>query len=284
VWVEGAHFVDTREQVQSWREQVLDHLVNRGTPAAVRAVAAIGEALPYLPWLRRRLLDAEEQQRLTPTPPTPAELLLLVGNPSRRYLQHGADLLDVLTDELAGIERDSLHGLTPVARLLWNETRDGTQTAWRPKLEADLSDFLADQLRLRIASRDIIVNREVEIQRLNSLGVGERVDLLIQALSSTPETPAENMAVVIEVKGNWNDDLLTAMRSQLADDYLPTVGTSYGIYLVGWFPPQQWDERDQRRRAKAPRYTFEQVKQELVQRQNSLGQTVDSLSSPSCWI
>jgi hypothetical protein len=263
VWIEGAHFVDTREQVQSWREQVLDHLVNRGTAAAVRAVAVIADEQPQRPWLRRRLLDAEEQQRqLTWTPPDPAQLRQLVANRSRRYLRHSADLLDVAAAVLTEIERDSLQGLTPIARLLWNETRTGTQTAWRPKLEADLSDFLADQLRLRIADRGIIVNREVEIQRISSYGVGERVDLLVQALSSPSDPPTEHIAVVIEVKGNWNDDLLTAMHTQLADDYLPTIGTSHGIYLVGWFPPGQWDQTD-RRRAKAARHTAEHLTEEL---------------------
>jgi hypothetical protein len=206
---------------------------------------------------------------LTWTPPDLAQLQQLVANLSRRYLRHGADLLDVVTIVLAEIERDSLQGITPIARLLWNETRKGTQTAWRPKLEADLSDFLADQLRVRIAGRGIIVNREVEIQRISSYGVGERVDLLVQALASPPDLPAEQIAIVIEVKGNWNDDLLTAMRTQLADDYLSTIGTSHGIYLVGWFPPGQWDQTD-RLRAKAARRSAEQLAVELERQAKQL--------------
>lgn len=245
VWVEGAHFVGRGEQVRAWRNQVLEHLIGRGTGAAVQVVQALVAEQPERPWLRRRLLAAEEQRlSLSWSQPSPRQLHQLISDPAKRYLQHEADLLEVVATTIRAIERESLHGITPLARLLWNEFKAADGTLWRPKPEGDISDFLADQLRVRIKQRGIFVNREVEFQRVKTRGVGERADILAQAAGSQIDSADRGIAIVIEVKGNWNTGLLTEMRTQLADHYMRIVGADHGIYLVAWFPPDQWDTAD----------------------------------------
>jgi len=51
---------------------------------------------------------------------------------------------------------------------------------------------------------------------------------------------------IIEVKGKWNRELLTAMENQLLNDYMIPRSIQYGIYLVGWFKSQYWNDRDWR--------------------------------------
>jgi len=46
---------------------------------------------------------------------------------------------------------------------------------------------------------------------------------------------------MIEVKGCWNADWPTAMRSQLADDYMAASGLTHGLYLLGWFDSDAWE-------------------------------------------
>jgi hypothetical protein len=81
---------------------------------------------------------------------------------------------------------------------------------------------------------------------------GDRTDLLIQAES----TGGPPLSVVIEVKGAWNSDLMTAMSDQLVDQYLQPDLTDQGVYLVLWFAEAGWhghDENQKRRRARATR-------------------------------
>jgi hypothetical protein len=53
----------------------------------------------------------------------------------------------------------------------------------------------------------------------------------------------------IELKGNWHPDLMTAMRTQLADDYLIPEELRHGIYVTAWFDTELWnDSADDRRR------------------------------------
>jgi hypothetical protein len=76
--------------------------------------------------------------------------------------------------------------------------------------------------------------------------------------------------VPIEVKGCWNKDLFTSMRSQLYDQYMTALTTSHGIYLVGWFGPDAWDNEDPQRArtiriARSPGYIEQQLEQQRAE-------------------
>ena len=49
-----------------------------------------------------------------------------------------------------------------------------------------------------------------------------------------------------EVKGCWNRELKHAMKTQLVDRYLKDNQCQHGLYLIGWFNCEQWDNKDRR--------------------------------------
>jgi hypothetical protein len=76
------------------------------------------------------------------------------------------------------------------------------------------------------------------------------------------EVPSlHKVAVVIEVKGCWNNSILTAIDSQLVADYLRLNGLTYGIYLVGWFVCKEWDTKQN----KLVSHTFTDAQKEVRQ-------------------
>jgi hypothetical protein len=57
----------------------------------------------------------------------------------------------------------------------------------------------------------------------------------------------DSLSAVIEVKGCWNPELLTALDSQLVRNYMADLRAPGEIYLVGWFDQTHWDPDDTRR-------------------------------------
>ena len=89
-------------------------------------------------------------------------------------------------------------------------------------------------LKRDLVDGGIILNREVEIGRVPGAGAGTRTDIKVDAIRQSENSGSFNViTAVIETKGCWNDELLTAMKSQLVDDYLVRLAAPVGIYLVG---------------------------------------------------
>ena len=106
----------------------------------------------------------------------------------------------------------------------------------RPVDENALSDHVQRFLKRDLVEAGIILNREVEIGRVPGAGAGTRTDIKVDAIRQSEKSGSFNViTAVIETKGCWNDELLTAMKSQLVDDYLVRLAAPVGIYLVGWF-------------------------------------------------
>ncbi|MFD8050150.1 NACHT domain-containing protein [Streptomyces chartreusis] len=241
---------------------VLDHLASRGTSEAIRLLRALAADRPDDDILRTLLQEAEETHRERSwVPPTPGELRALIHDPRRRLVKDATDFLDLLLVLLHKIQEDLAQGTLPAA-ILWNETeletlpngKKGKQRLRFPKDENLLSDYLAHTLRRDLVEGGILINREVQVNR-NIKGAGDRIDLLLQAptearTQSAPRRPDEPVAqIAIEVKGNWHDKIDTAMEAQLADDYLAALGTRNGLYLIAFFPNDQWTAQERRRPA-----------------------------------
>jgi hypothetical protein len=98
----------------------------------------------------------------------------------------------------------------------------------------------------------VAVNREVVIRPGRVGTQGERTDILVEAsVAVRAGGPVlEPLQVIIEVKGNWNPELKTAVQDQLCR-YLKKNSCRHGLYLVGWFAREHWHKGD-RRREKAP--------------------------------
>ncbi len=102
----------------------------------------------------------------------------------------------------------------------------------------------------------------------------ERIDIRIDAMArNTREEIDERLSLIIEVKGNWNPELMTAMQTQLVDRYLRDNHCQQGLYLVGWFNCDAWDSQDDRKR-RAPRMLMEEVQRLLDDQAASLSHQV----------
>ncbi|MCX4911932.1 hypothetical protein [Streptomyces sp. NBC_00878] len=242
------------------RDAVLAHLASRGTAEAVTRLRTLRDAWPQAGILRPLVREAEHTHReISWIRPMAAELTELIRNPNGRLIKDGTDLLDLVVALLNTVQHELTTGTLP-ATILWNETSletrpDGTQGKQRLRFAKDenlISDYLAHTLRRDLTQGGILINREVQVNR-NTKGAGDRIDLLLQAPAASdparaPRLPQTLLAqVAIEVKGNWHDHLKTAMETQLVDDYLPTLGTRQGLYLIAYFPRDQWTDPERKR-------------------------------------
>ena len=282
----GAHMVGPEEQAQHWRRGVLSHLAARGTPGALKALEGLERAFPddlsiAAATVSARSLVAEVAWR----PPSPSDVLALLSNSRRRLVRTDGELANVLIEVLQDIQLD----LPGHGQLLWDGIPDPTvsdgrrATRWRPKPEAALCAYLTHEVRVRLGGQNVFVNREVMVRPTDEYGAGERTDMLVQAVALKPRAREEDAAaatVVIEVKGSWNKGLAESQRTQLADRYMPSVQSTAGIYLVGWFPPSQWDDSTDTRRPTALRLDKQQVAADLLAQAGEIRSSVGVQTIP----
>jgi hypothetical protein len=263
----GVHGMGPRDSVAHLRDGVLGTLIQRGTPEAVAALRTIMGRLPHLGWLVYQLMEADQLMRLkTWAPMTPREVLGLVDAPHGRLIQTPEDLRDLLVSALRGYEAGLYGEQTPV-RDLWDRQAD---KSWRPIAEDPLSDHVKRHLKERLAQRGVVVNREVEIGRVPGAAVGSRTDIRIDAVRRSEGGKAfDAITAVIETKGCWNQELMTAIETQLHDDYLVRLGAPVGIYLVGWFEKANWDSSDYRR-GQSPSFDVAEAQRRLNEKAAAL--------------
>ncbi len=78
--------------------------------------------------------------------------------------------------------------------------------------------------------------------------------------------------MIIEVKGCWNKKLMTAMKGQLVDRYLAESDCRHGLYLVGWFLCDAWDDEDYRK-GDTPTWPLQQAREHLQKQAAGLSQS-----------
>lgn len=240
------HWVGPRELLGRWRDGLIEYLRGLGTEDGVAAIAAIAAALPATPWLRRthagalRILRETSWIRLEPD-----DVLALTQHPAARTVRTTSDLLEAVMWACREIQ-NRLQGDTPEAPQLW-DSHSG-----RPKTEDEVSDYLRNRLNDFLTAQGVIVNREVQVRRVNATGVGERCDLRVDAFNSS-RSHQISITVVGEVKGCWHDEVETALEAQLVGQYMADLRTAHGVYLVVWFDLESWTDDTDRRRDKATR-------------------------------
>lgn len=237
----GARFINLDDTIREWRDSILRYLVSKGKFEAVDAIRYISDMLPERSEnLSFSLIRAIENARnFSWEPPNPKELRILFENPASRLVQSGRQLLELINESLSRLE-DKIQGrgpYSPIARFLWDHVGN---REFRPVFEDDFSDYIKNHLYDDL-SQDIVIHREVEISPLT------RTDILITIFNSGARIPQNReISVVVEVKGKWNQYLMTAMENQLLNDYMIPRSFQYGMYLVGWFESQYWNESDWR--------------------------------------
>lgn len=227
------HWVGPRESIARWRDHILDSLRSSGTPDGVSAIRDVARRLPHITWLGGVQAAAGETLRQAQWERCDLhDLRRIATDRSVRLVTSEAELTDVIEAALKRIQQ-RLQGDTPEAQQLWDTV------VRRPKEEDALSDYLRNRLNDLIGSRGVVANREVQIRRTQTRGVGERIDLQVDATAGDSDQ-YRTITVPIEVKGAWNTDIDTAMRGQLVDRYLADLNTRHGIFAVGWFDPEWW--------------------------------------------
>ncbi|HEX7318554.1 MAG TPA: hypothetical protein VF297_31895 [Pyrinomonadaceae bacterium] len=268
---EGVYSPTPRDSIQGWRDGLLWQLQQRGTPKACAAVEHIMREFPELDWLRRVLIDARNvTRRNTWTPLRPGEVCEILTDEEKRAVQNGDQLLEVLVESLRRLEA-KLQGETPAVIDLWNEVRaTGNAYTYIPKDEERFSDYVKRHLEEDLKARGVIVNREVEIRRGTGAGDGERTDIHVHALIPAPRLEVyDAVRVIIETKGCWHRELLTAMETQLAGRYLRDNSCQHGLYLVGWFACDRWSDGD-RRKTQISQLSREEVRGQLERQASEL--------------
>jgi hypothetical protein len=108
-----------------------------------------------------------------------------------------------------------------------------------------------------------LANREVEVRRAPGAPVGQRTDILVNAVRRRADGELfDPIAAVVETKGCWNSELFTALEGQLFRNYMVPLRAQAGIYLVGWFDTDKWDPEDSRRDC-VPKMSISEVKAQL---------------------
>lgn len=251
---EGGGFVQPSDSLSRWCDSLPRLLADRGTTAACAALRRIIAAQPDFEALKWYLKSADDLTRRNSwTPCEPKEIIELARNPSARLVRTGEDLLSIVKESLARLE-GLLHGETPAARFLWDESVS------RPKDESAISDYIKQHLNLDLIKNSVIVNREVEIRPALGIAKGEETDIHVDVAVPTHQPGTlKRISLVVEVKGCWNQDLNHAMKTQLVNRYLKEGG--YGLYVVAWFLCPRWG--DDYRRERTPKITIEEARRKF---------------------
>ena len=249
--------VTASQSLAMFRDSVLHRLKRRGTWEGCAEIRRICQEFPKLKWLHWNLLEAESNARQdTWVPPTPSQILDVVRQRHVRLVRDGLELLEVVVESLQRLQ-EKLHAETPEVPLLWNTIRSGV---YRPKDENTLSDYVKNRLEEELKGRGIIANREVEVHRVAEGAHGQRTDIHVDAIAQSQDGQShDRLTVIIETKGCWHAELPTAMKTQLLERYLTENQCTHGLYLVGWFNCEKWDDNDHRKK-RAPNWGLEQVR------------------------
>lgn len=238
-------FVTRRHHIQEFRKCCIYSLREKADAPSIEALKRIFSRRPELAWVASAAHQAEQKAaRDAWIPYELDEVTAMISRSTSKVVRTEEELHSVVTEELLSIaDTISARSAQPLAYFLWDEK------AGEPKHEPRLCDWLASELRRRLEYRGAIVNREVQVRAHNPKGVGERTDILIEVSRAFARRGADDvLRLVIEVKGCWNDELLTAPASQLRDNYMKAVRASTGIYLVMWFYCDRWSNDDGRKR------------------------------------
>jgi hypothetical protein len=256
------------DTIRFLRDGTLERLKQRATFEACDALARTELRFPQYRWLRYHFDIAELMAcAVTWEPPSPHDILAMAADQSRRFVESGEQLLAVVLESLSRLQRE-LHGDLAAVGDLWNSQK----AEWWPKQEEDISDYIARFLRRDLADRGIIINREVQIRRGRRGEMpGQSTDIHVDA-SPREGSQADHygaISLIIEVKGSWNDGLMTDMERQLRDRYMKNNDCRIGIYVVAHFRADRWVSTDDRR-AKSDAWNIDELRTQLAEQAREL--------------
>ncbi len=267
--------VTARHSLGELRSSLLKKLVNMGTKEACTAIESLVEKLPEQRSVILRHLREAQINTLKKTwqPLMPSQVIDLLQDRHRRFVDSEEQLLSVIIESLNRMQ-DYYKGDLPAVERLWSwEGGGNNRRNYRPKDEESLSDEIARWFRDDLSSsKGIIVNREVQPRR------GQKTDIYVNAVKlDAGSGGAEPLTVVIEVKGCWHDEVMIAMETQLLNRYMKENNLAHGLYIVGWFMCDRWDDKDSTK-SKTPKMTIEDIKGQLEDQAKQLGKNMGGVS------
>lgn len=261
---EGFHSVTEREHIGWLRDSILTTLTEVGTPESVNSLRDIVQQLPEDRHWHVLAKAQDNLLRRSWQPPAPTVIFDLAKSEEGKLVNSGDQLLEVVIASLARLETE-LQGETPSVIDVWDTY------AKRPKDENAFSDYVKRFLQRDLTRQGIVLSREVQIRRETGGSSGELTDIHVDAVA-TNHGEHNVVSVIIETKGVWHREILTAMQTQLVERYLADNRCRHGLYLVGWFNCNQWDN-DDNRKSRAERF------ESIEELQNVLDEQARDLST-----
>ncbi|MCI0619160.1 hypothetical protein L0244_39830 [bacterium] len=256
----GFNEITPEYEIANLRNALPNRLVERGTKESIRQLERAQGILQFD--LSYYLAQAKiNYLQNTWQPIKPHEFQELIRNKRTRWIQSGRQLLDAIIELLDQLNLDlqGRSGTIPAAIDLWNENKRGTgekrKTIYTPKDENRLSDYVARFLKQKLESRGVFISRENQVRR------GSFTDIYIETKPLLPNNVfGQSITAIIEVKGCWNRDLRKAMHDQLKDRYMVENSIYHGIYLVGWFMCNKWNQEGDNSRWRLSPKDFDELK------------------------
>ncbi|MUL67095.1 hypothetical protein BOO86_21660 [Mycobacterium sp. CBMA 234] len=217
------------------RTRLLQSMASRGMANALIDLAK-GRPVADTDRIRQLLQQARAYEAMTNWRPlAPVTLMELLDSGDARLIRDSAGLRTVLVEQLAHIQNDLPRG---GFRSLW-DGEPGDDNA-SPKSEDTISDWLVEQLKLRLKPH-VVLDREIQVTRRKDAGVGTRIDI------TASSGGAQIARVPIEAKLVSNRELSTALPNQLVDKYMKPTELTDGLYMIYWVPlelrPKGWTKK-----------------------------------------
>ena len=236
---------------------VFNELNSRVDPALPIAFEELAAQFPRLWYLKDCALKSRRilLEHNCPTYDMRTIKCLLSGKKDGVIVNTAEDLLVIVHRVFAKYQVYLTGKESPRVSDLWNELNNDKSEVSH-KDEESFSDHIKSYLDHELSN--LVINREVQLNRGSKDKPGARTDLWVTAISQTDNS---RLTLCIEVKGSWNPSCRTAFRDQLCEKYMGAGGANAGIYLVGWF----WSEQGCRHKnqwnndkSEAERYLEEQ--------------------------
>jgi hypothetical protein len=238
----GVATPDPGYQVRRQRGIVLATLADHGQAGFFEELAERHDAAGHetITWHMREARSRAIDSSYPGLPPR--QLLHLLSRADARLVRHDRDLLEAVIAQLDELQRE----ITDLRhyRFLWDSPGPGGA----PKSEDTISDWVS--LRLQARLQETFFQREAHVSSKGE-GIGTRID--VEATATTATHPPGKAVVIAEAKLITNKKLMTAMHTQLVQQYMLPKGAHQGIYLVYWTDPGQRSKgrRDRGRLVKA---------------------------------
>lgn len=226
--------------VQQLRDAFVASLVRDGEVEALRKIRA---DLPEAGWLGWAIRDAAKIARQQWKPLSVDEIGALLRDNGRALVRGSSELLQRVVEVFEDLQKDLGSDVAIAARF----RNDNGEPKNEDAISTELRRVIADALSEAVTDREPCVN---PLEGAKSA----KADIKV-------EVPGEPLArVVIEVKGSWNREARTALKSQLVGKYLQRE-FRHGLHLVVWFDD---DHISKFRPVAALRSTLRQDAQELA--------------------